>query len=1208
MEVSPEVVRVAAELARAVELTMSPAAVQQQRAEAYAACERFKETSPLCAQCGLFLAQQTDAPHVVQHFGLQLLEHTIKYRWNQLSFPEKLFIKENTMQLLNKGMPPHLQDVSHIKNALSRVVVEMVKREWPQQWSELIPELSQACTLGETQTEMVLLIFLRLVEDVAVLQTLEATQRRREIYQALTANMTSILSFFLVIMEEHYSKYKIMTSQLSSKEASAHARVLQVGLLTLTGFVEWVSISALTANNNHLLRVLCILLEDTSFQIMAADCLVQIVNRKGSKEDRKPLLVLFNEDLIKSIFQSAGNPGKSKEEHYMFLKKLTQVLTGVGMQLCSLWSKEDGPAGCPSSFSTYLEAILNVTCHPSLTLAHYANSVWMCFFKHDNISKDPVFFSFVPRWVESTIPKIVKSDYPMTRYSGSPEAAFYACMDHDSDAEYATFFHRCRLEFCEALKAATLVAPLVTYHFVEKWLRVRLEKSLKEPPTKCTLQSPVFLEWEGLSQALECVLSRILMCAERPGLESGIALLELCLQYEPACPLLLSVLLSCISALFVFLSMAPPDGCTALLRRVLAKIFRALVFAEPGQTHNARSIAVKNVRRHAASLTVKVGVKYPLILLPLFDEIHATVQNIASDPAQLSKMERVSLQEALIIINNHFSDYARQTRFIGEVIGSVAERWIILGDAAFKSPKEFMSFVGLDKPPVEASSEDMSGHNRSQIVLCVNLLMAVVKRCSWPEDPDRAARGGFVVAKTESGNPVCRNPAAPHVVPLLPHLLSLLRVFNALWTPEAMALLSEGYKSAHNMLQVEKNNYLGIVSPTSSDPLDVMKPKTQTPLECMQNFLSTIYDYSYHVIGNVGHSFGRDFYSLQGLAPSLVATVFSNLEFVPDHRLRPIIKTFLKPFVNSCPPAFYEPVILPIFACFCPYMFTRLSTKWQYITQLYDSGSIDDDQADTQEVLEDMLNRTLTREYLSLLKLALVGGSSESSSYDTMDQDAESAEPPRSNSSLQAVVISELGGLLLRHEATCQSIVLCILRALWWGDTLASTRATPLAGPVVRLLAGDGSLTPDAAAHVMTSVLHALQLHGQHEDSLGVLVALGAQLYETLRPRFPSVLQVMNQIPNINPQDLQKFDEKVLSSTPKGTNKVDKSKKDIFKKVTNHLIGRSMAQLFRKEVRIKDLPRLELPKREIKKVSLDEKNGEDIGLSALFTNSVARGD
>lgn len=75
------------------------------------------------------------------------------------------------MKLLSLGVGPAEDgSISHMKDALSRIVVEMIKREWPQQWTTLLAELSDACTKGEAQTELVLLIFLRLVEDVALLQ------------------------------------------------------------------------------------------------------------------------------------------------------------------------------------------------------------------------------------------------------------------------------------------------------------------------------------------------------------------------------------------------------------------------------------------------------------------------------------------------------------------------------------------------------------------------------------------------------------------------------------------------------------------------------------------------------------------------------------------------------------------------------------------------------------------------------------------------------------------------------------------------------------------------------------------------------------------------------------------------------------------------------------------------------------------------------
>lgn len=84
-----------------------------------------------------------------------------------------------------------------------------------------------------------------------------------------------------------------------------------------------------------------------------------------------------------------------------------QVLTGIGTQLCSLWGKDECHTR-PPNFSMYLEAIATFSRHPSLTVAHYANALWTAFFKHELISKDSVFLSFVPKWVEATAPKFIK--------------------------------------------------------------------------------------------------------------------------------------------------------------------------------------------------------------------------------------------------------------------------------------------------------------------------------------------------------------------------------------------------------------------------------------------------------------------------------------------------------------------------------------------------------------------------------------------------------------------------------------------------------------------------------------------------------------------------------------------------------------------------------------------------------------------------------
>lgn len=759
--------------------------------------------------------------------------------------------------------------------------------------------------------------------------------------------------------------------------------------------------------------------------------------------------------------------------------------------------------------------------------------------------------------------------YPVARpIKGANDATTYASMDYDSEEEFISFFNRCRSDILDSYRQITLIAPSVTYGYVERWLTIRLQKSVTENHrTDGNILDPVYMEWDALAQALDSILSRILMVNERPPVANGLALLELCLSFETSDPLILSTLLSCISALFVFLSMSScqitAGNCVAmtgvsLLPRVLDKIFAALVFNEHGQTTETRSRAVKNVRRHAASLMVKIGHKYPLLLLPVFDQINTTVQRLAQNPDQLSKLELITMQESLLLISNHFCDYERQTKFIYETMSLGLAQWNVIAPV-LKSAFDFMDYIGLNKPPVEPNSNDLYGQQRGNILRSVHTVLAIVKRCSWPDDPDRASRGGFVVGFTESGNPICRNPGTPHIIPLLPHILSLLRILNELWIPQALAALPEGYRLAHSMLENDKANLLGTASPIIIDPMDPNTHKNNSSLDRMQQFLSLVHDGCYHLMGAAGPSLGRHLYELPGLEQALINSIFSNLEHIPDYRLRPIIRVFLRPFIYSCPTAFYNSVLLPIFAHIAPFMLNRLNNRWQYISSLYESGKLDEDSNDTQEVLEDMLNRNLTREYLDVLKVALVGGTIISTdTISSMEQDDSSMDTPQANltraaqSAIASDVISDLGNKLLRYEHCSTPLVLTVLSAIAWNDSNASMKATLLTGPIVRFLASEQVLNTQIAGHIMNVILQGLQLHGQHDANQGSLLTLGVQMYEILRPKFPLIIEVMQQIPNVNMADLQKFDEKISTGSTKG-NKIDKAKKDLFKKITSQV-------------------------------------------------------
>lgn len=195
------------------------------------------------------------------------------------------------------------------------------------------------------------------------------------------------------------------------------------------------------------------------------------MNRKGKVEERKPLLMLFNDEVVQCLLTAAKTqPVALDEQNYLFKKKLiqvkkisicvqfslrplafVQVLAGLGTQLCTLWGKDS--VSRPANFSMFLDAILAFSNHPSLTLAQLANPIWNSMLKHEHISRDPIFLSYIPQWVQCTAPKIIKVNFPSGKVPNLvSDPSAYAKMDFDSEEEYSSFFHKCRSSFLETFR------------------------------------------------------------------------------------------------------------------------------------------------------------------------------------------------------------------------------------------------------------------------------------------------------------------------------------------------------------------------------------------------------------------------------------------------------------------------------------------------------------------------------------------------------------------------------------------------------------------------------------------------------------------------------------------------------------------------------------------------------------------------------------
>uniref|UniRef100_A0A8C1Z282 Exportin 5 n=1 Tax=Cyprinus carpio TaxID=7962 RepID=A0A8C1Z282_CYPCA len=895
------------ELIKAVNVMMEAESSQTYRLEALKFIEDFKEKSPLCVECGLQLAEKSQTA-VVRHFGLQILEHVVKFKWNDMPPQEKLQLKNCTMGLLSDGTHPILQEECHVKDALSRIVVEMIKREWPQHWPDMLKEMEALTAMGDAQTELVMLVLLRLAEDVITFQTLP-TQRRRDIQHTLTQNMDSIFTFLLGILQLHVNEYKKMVSL-----------VVREGL--------------------RLVQCLFILYYNQPVLYFP----------QGKLEERKPFMVLFDEVAMNYILSAAQSSGGIVERRYTFLKRLCQVLCALGSQICSLVGS-DIEVQVPVNLDKYMEALFAFTTHPSQFLRSSTQMTWGNLFRHEILSKDPVVGQMAIKYLRAARINLVKTGFPSKNDCPGCE---FSRVDFDSDEDFNCSFNSFRAQQGEAVRLACKIVPFEAFRIAREWVQYQIctpidtgNTTSKTEKGVCSALSPSAVQWDAMTFFTESVFGQLFKILEKEKIpiDEGMELLQMVVHYETSDPLILSCVLTIISTLFPFVTHQPH-----FLPQVLFKIFPSITFELVEECKAPRTRAVKNLRRHACSSIIRICRDYSDFMLPCFDLMYEHVKRLFSNELLLTQMEKCALMEALILISNQFKDYNKQKAFLKELMAAVTAQWLSEEmKSVLLDPATFLAYVGADQVISDADTEDQMGINRSRISFCVNTILGVVKRARWPANPEEAKAGGFVVSTTSDGAPIYRNPCAEPLQALLPNLFALIRTQNSLFLPENINRLGKTFTRVYDIMDMEKNFALGIPQPL----LDAYDSSAYRNIaERMQGFFSSLYDNCYHVLGNAGPCMQQDFYAIEGLAEQIVGSAFTHLDSVPDHRL-----LYVKQLVMSCPRDYYDSLLNPLLGPLFTYLLQVTLTSYTI------SGSM---------LVEEQLLRLVTREVMDLLsKLTL---------------------------------------------------------------------------------------------------------------------------------------------------------------------------------------------------------------------------------------------
>lgn len=1179
------------QLANAVDLTMNPTLSQEKRHEAYSLCDHFKNEFPLNLQCQCALYFTSDnAPYtdIVRHFGLQLMEHCIKFRWYQMGQQDKLLILNTIMGLVNSSSPA-LQ-INYLKDALARVVVEMIKREWPQNWPGMLNQLEFSTTLGCCQTETVMLIFLRLIEDVILLQTIDNAARRRDISKELQQSMSKIFPFFINVIDNHCSQYLDFLSRNEQNAATAHIRVIQLALANIGELFEFIPFSHVNFKNCYIITVLCSLLDHINFRQPAVDCLAILLSRKCKNEERECVVELLDQPLqlislvvLKAVSQEAN------EENNIFLKTLSKVVSMLSSVLCGFWKDNKlhnfNVEKSEKILFFYIELLQVCSDHNSLNVIANINQAWCILFKHTEISNSVLLKqNYIPKWILSVSKKLIKIDYK--------NLDLFTLLDFADEESYNSVFYHTRSEIIETIRCASAIENTIMFSVTENLLKSCMEKTstrMKVIPI-CKQDTEEFLEWEVMVLILDAVISKLTLTLDSEIVNRGLKLIELCLQFDTRDPLILSFLLSSVSALFVFLTST--SWPSEYLHVTLNKMYEYLLL----ECHpdDQLYVSIKELRFHSASLFIKLSIKFPNLLLPVFDKLCSLSDQLLLKTSKTGDNLNMCLrlQESLLVLNNHVPDFDKQSRLIKHILEPCQLMWQKVQNIVSGCPEGLLAYLGLDRPPVDFES-DPCLENRNHLSHCINVLASVMNRSNTNSN----------LSKIPNVSPVTE-----HVLLLLPNVFLIIKSLNSLCSDNVKKMMHPSYITVLQIFPQERETLLGknIVS-EKNDPFQMLrqKPKPDTVNKIKSTILNA-YESCLLVLGKSCLLLGDQFYALQNFAPSFVATIMSDAESLPHIRIRVIMKSFIKPFLINCSSKYYDTVLIPILNSFLSHMLIRLSVTWQNIPE---REEYDNKDGDSEELLEDMMVRLLTREYLDLIRSSLT------SSYDSKTSSQGSVEEIPSSE------LSELGIKLLRNEQSRCLIVESILNGLSWNSTISqfwktcqifqwdnrpvlppwcdsqsSYKATFLSQIVVRHLAIEDETTAmTIAPDLLIAVLESLHWFGHHDSNMGPLLATCLNIYETYRSKNDQLLGVFRKLPEINLETLERFDRWVMSEDSLN-NKVNKGKREMLKKILAGCIGKDVSQTHKCKAELRDLPKVHVSK--ICKTDLLE-NGDDLNINNL---------
>ncbi|PRP76017.1 exportin-5-like [Planoprotostelium fungivorum] len=367
---------------------------------------------------------------VVRHFAIQVLELTTVNCWNGLAVSQREFIKGLAFKLMT-GVGDILEEPQFVKEKIAQLVVDLVKRDWPQRWPNLFETLKGMTTQGLSQCDMALMVWRAIPEELSQETSTLPEQRKREINTEMTHSLKPLLDLLFQVIEFNFGA---MTGK-QGQEAMRHYKLVDAVLTTLLPVIDFAQPDPLI--NSQFPEVLCRLLVHVDLRLKACECLFGMVSKKGSAEEKAHILKLIGyTPLFYAAVAHQSSPGNSAVD-YPLHKRLAQVLAALGSVYVSVHTKP----GIAALANEFLELMWHLYQHPSHSISSILLPFWILIFSTQDVLPKSSNMDYLIKVLGMLDEKIRKTT---NLYQDDSIASYFDRLDFDSHEEYVLFFGKLR--------------------------------------------------------------------------------------------------------------------------------------------------------------------------------------------------------------------------------------------------------------------------------------------------------------------------------------------------------------------------------------------------------------------------------------------------------------------------------------------------------------------------------------------------------------------------------------------------------------------------------------------------------------------------------------------------------------------------------------------------------------------------------------------